>query len=305
MRLSLISTCILTAVLGLSACSGDAKKSEASKAAPEAAAAQAADAVKFDGARLSAVLAAQDDKAKARYDARNPQATLEFFGITPGMTVMEALPGGGWYTKILLPYLGDTGQLYGVDYAAAMWSNFGFADADFLKTKETWAADWSARARAWSPEGAPVSAFTFADMPESVNGTVDAVIFIRALHNLSRFESKGQFMTEALATSYTALKPGGILAVVQHRGPESADAAWADGSAGYLKQSDLIAKIEAAGFKLLDTSEINANPKDQPGSDDVVWRLPPSLRGSDDTKEARAAIGESDRMTLKFIKPAE
>jgi predicted methyltransferase len=140
-------------------------------------------------------------------------------------------------------------------------------------------------------------------MPANLDGTADRVLFIRALHNLNRFND----MDGAASEAYRVLKPGGMVGVVQHRAPESAPAEWADGSKGYLKQSDVIAKFEAAGFKLKDTSDINANPKDVPGADDIVWRLPPSLNGTEEGTPERAAmeaIGESNRMTLLFMKPA-
>ena len=111
--------------------------------------------------------------------------------------------------------------------------------------------------------------------------------------------------TQALASVRGMLSPEGMVGVVQHRLPESAPAEGSDGSRGYLKQSEVIAMFEEAGFELVDSSEINANPKDKPGAEDVVWRLPPSLRGSKDDPEKRAAmeaIGESDRMTLLFQK---
>ena len=133
-------------------------------------------------------------------------------------------------------------------------------------------------------------------------GSLDAVLFIRALHNLSRYESEGQYMTQALANTHAMLKPGGIVGVVQHSAPESAEDSWAIGSAGYLKQSKVEEAFETAGFKLIKKSGVNSNPKDVPTGDDVVWRLPPSLRGSDETKDARMAIGESNRMTLLFKK---
>ncbi len=104
------------------------------------------------------------------------------------------------------------------------------------------------------------------------------------------------------------LAEDGLVGVVQHRAPESASDEWADGSKGYLKQSAVIAMFEQAGFELVAQSEINANPKDQPGADDFVWRLPPSLRTSRDDpalREAMLAIGESDRMTLTFRKRAK
>ena len=108
--------------------------------------------------------------------------TLAFFGIAPGMTVVEGLPGGGWYTQILLPYLGQEGRLIGADYAREMWPLFDFFDeefkkAKFLKAKETWVVDWVAEAKEWAGEdGAPVSAFVFGSMPEEVRGKADTVL---------------------------------------------------------------------------------------------------------------------------------
>ena len=112
-------------------------------------------------------------------------------------------------------------------------------------------------------------------------------------------------MTKALSKTHDLLKPGGIVGVVQHRAPETADDEWANGSAGYMKQSNVIAAFDAAGFDLVKKSGVNANPKDKPTSEDVVWRLPPSLSGVGDNetlKAERMAIGESSRMTLLFKK---
>lgn len=258
-------------------------------------------------ASLAAVLSAQSDKAKARYSARNPQETLEFFGITPGMTVAEALPGGGWYSKILIPYLGNEGHIIGIDYSLNMWPKFGgFANAEFLEKKKGWAAEWVEGAQVWraGSEGG-ISAFTFGGRDAAMDGTVDAVLFIRALHNLSRFEDDGGFLTQALADSHALLKSGGIVGVVQHQGPEGNDDSWAKGSNGYLKKSQLIARFEAAGFKFVQDSNVNENPKDVPSNEDIVWRLPPSLGTSTDNPELKSkmeAIGESNRMTLLFKK---
>jgi predicted methyltransferase len=256
---------------------------------------------------LSQILAAQPEAVQARYAHRHPEQTLEFFGIEPGMTVVEALPGGGWYSKILMPYLGTEGALIGANYATPMRRLFGFYSEEQLKRGETWATDWPAEAATWT-EGAaaPVSAFVFGNMPQEVAGTADAIIFIRALHNLARFEDQGGFLSAALGDAYRALKPGGIVGVVQHKIAESAPDSWAVGNRGYLKQSFVVAQMEQAGFVLEDTSDINANPKDQPQDGDVVWRLPPVLNGSKDNPDQAAlmqAIGESNRMTLRFRKP--
>jgi predicted methyltransferase len=259
--------------------------------------------------KLAAVLAAQPEEVQARYTWRHPAETLEFFGIDPGMTVVEALPGRGWYTKILLPYLGTEGSLIGADYSGDMYPLFGFFSEEQLKEKETWVDDFTADAREWSgDDGAPVTAFVFGSMPEGMKGTADAVIFIRALHNLARFESEGGFLTAALHNAYDVLKPGGIVGVVQHQARDAKSDEWAGGQQGYLKKSFVIEKMQEAGFEFVAGADINLNEKDQPGEEDIVWRLPPTLFTSRENPKLRAemkAIGESNRMTLKFRKPQE
>lgn len=256
--------------------------------------------------KLMAVLAMQDDKAKARFEFRNPGETLMFLGIEPGMKVAEALPGGGWYSKILIPYLGDEGHLTGLDYSLKMWPEFSFMTPERIEAKKTWPADWTERAQDWrAGSKATIDAATFGARNTEADGTYDAVLFIRAMHNVSRFEANGGYMTEAIADTHAMLKTGGIVGVVQHSGPESNSDEWATGSNGYLKKSAVIAAFESAGFELVGESDINANPKDVPSDTDSVWRLLPSLRGHDDNPEKKAkmeAIGESNRMTLKFKK---
>ncbi|MFK8021535.1 MAG: class I SAM-dependent methyltransferase [Pseudomonadales bacterium] len=257
---------------------------------------------------LAAILAKQDDEVIARFAHRHPAETLSFFGIEPGMTVVEALPGGGWYSKILLPYLGASGSLIGVDYAEPMFHLFGFFSAENLEAKKTWAADWTAEAQGWyGDKGADVSAFTFGSQSENTHGTADAVLFVRALHNLARFQPKGDYLTTALQDTYSALKPGGVVGVVQHEAREDMPDAWAAGAAGYLKKAFVIEQFETAGFEFVAESAVNNNPKDQPTVDDIVWRLPPSFSGSKDNPELKAAmqeVGESNRMTLLFKKPS-
>ncbi|MEO1027760.1 MAG: methyltransferase [Pseudomonadota bacterium] len=257
---------------------------------------------------LSAALEGQPDDAKARYPYRNPKETIEFFGIEPGMTVVEVLPGGGWYSKILIPYLGDEGTLIGADYSVDMWGNFGgFATEEFLEGKKTWPETWVTNATEWLGENTTdLKAFAFGSRDESLDGTVDVVVMVRAIHHLNRFNTdEKNYMTEALGDINALLKPGGVLGIVGHRAPEANDDDWANGDNGYNKQSAVIGWAEAAGFELVESSEINANPLDKPTEDDFVWRLPPTLGTSGDNPELRAemqAIGETDRMTLKFRK---
>jgi len=260
-----------------------------------------------DSERLATVLAAQPADVQARYAWRHPQETLEFFGVEPGMTVVEALPGGGWYSKVLLPYLGSEGRLIGADYALEMYPLFGFFNEEQLKAKETWMQQFTADATAWAGEGgAAVSAFVLGSLPEELKGQADAVLLIRALHNLARFEQEGGFLSAALQNAYDVLKPGGIVGVVQHQARDGMPDEWASGRNGYLKKDFVIARMEAAGFELVDSSSVNENDKDVPTTEDIVWRLPPSLATSRDNPELRGrmeAIGESNRMTLKFRKP--
>lgn len=257
---------------------------------------------------LAAILANQPDDVQARYQYRHPAETLTFFGIEPGMTVVEALPGGGWYSKLLIPYLGDDGTLIGANYATDMRRLFGSYSEERLQELENWTSDWPIKASEWLPEHkTSISAFFFGSTPETAKGSADAVLFVRALHNLARFENQGGYLTTAIADAYQTLKPGGVVGIVQHQMRESEPDEWADGRKGYLKQSFVINQMENAGFIFEGASDVNANPKDQPKEGDAVWRLAPSLAGSGDDPAAAAAmraIGESNRMTLKFRKPA-
>ena len=255
---------------------------------------------------LNSVLAAQPNDIKARYDARHPVATMTFCEINEGDTVIETLPGGGWYSSILYPYLGETGKLIGAHYPRALFERFGWDETrlqSVLDRNKNWPAKTKSNAVA---KGGVIDSYTMTKMPNTYHGVADKVLFIRSLHNLRRFEGTG-YLESSLKEAFLSLKPGGLVCVVQHRAQESVPDAWATGSKGYLKQSTVIDAFEAAGFKFVGASEINANPKDRPSENEVVWRLPPTLRGPEENSKAWQAnkeIGESDRMTLKFIKPA-
>ena len=225
----------------------------------------------------------RNPKDAARDKYRHPVETLTFFGLKPGMTVVEIWPGSGWYTDILAPYLHDHGKLYA---AASAGEN-----ADEYKKKL--AAD---------PARFGKVTVTQLDPPEHMkiapDGSADMVVTFRNVHNWMR-GGNGEAVFKAM---YAALKPGGVLGVEEHRGdpskPQDPKAA-----SGYVRQDEVIKMAEEAGFILAGKSEINANPKDTKDYPKGVWTLPPSLAMKDVDRDKYLAIGESDRMTLKFLKP--
>ena len=253
---------------------------------------------------LNAVLASRSDEDTVRDDARQPLETLTFFQVKPGMTVAEALPGGGWYTRILANYLGQDGTLYGVNYPDSLWPMLSYASPEWIAERIAATNNFTAKVATFTDNGITAQGFTFDTVPPEVEDTVDRVLLIRALHNLNRFQQKAGTSSQALTATHAMLKKDGLVGVVQHRAPATASEEWADGNKGYLNEAAVIAMFAEAGFALVAQSEINANPLDQPSGEDRVWRLPPSLRGNNDDvqREAMVAIGESDRMTLLFRK---
>ena len=253
---------------------------------------------------LNAVLASRSDEDKVRDDARQPLETLTFFQIKPGMTIAEALPGGGWYTRILANYLGQDGTLYGVNYPDSLWPMLSYASPEWIAERIAATQNFTAKVATFTDNDITAQGFTFDTVPREVEGTVDRVLLIRALHNLNRFQQTAGTRSQALAATHAMLKKDGLVGVVQHRAPATASKEWADGNKGYLNEVAVIAMFAEAGFALVAQSEINANPMDQPSGEDNVWQLPPSLRGNsdDEQRDAMVAIGESDRMTLLFRK---
>ncbi|NVJ96522.1 MAG: class I SAM-dependent methyltransferase [Alphaproteobacteria bacterium] len=248
--------------------------------------------------KLDAILAAQPEAAKARYQYRHPKETLELFGVKPGMVVADALPGA-YYSRILLPYLGDEGALIGVSYSLSQRELDWKDNAERMARYRAWPKKFVGEANAWrGGSKADVSAYRFGEFPTDMDGTVDVFLMVRATHHLHKYEDKAGTLSAALADIMRVLKPGGTLGIVQHRAPADSNDDWAKGFSGYVKQDAVIAAVKAAGFELVETSELNANPKDQPKEGDAVWRLPP------DEDSALQHVGESDRMTLKFRKPA-
>jgi predicted methyltransferase len=258
-----------------------------------------------DTGALQQAISSRSQEAQNRDAVRHPAATLTFFKVAPGMTVAEALPGGGWYSNVLARYLGTEGTLYGVNYVDHMWARFGFFDEAGIQQRIASTDKFSTVISDLTDNGIKAAGYTFATLPEAINGTVDRVLFIRALHNLNRFEEETGTLTESLNSAYRILKKDGLVGVVQHQLAEDSPDAGADGSRGYLKQSQVIAVFAKAGFELVASSGINANPLDMPGDADIVWRLPPNYVGTREDKVKKSAvdaIGESNRMTLLFKK---
>lgn len=261
----------------------------ASACAPSPRAVAAAEAeLHSDTAIAAAVGAASRTEAnRARDRYRHPRETLGFFGVKPTDTLVEIWPGGGWYSEILAPLLREKGTYY----AAA--NGNGLNGAKALTAKD--AAVYGNVRLASFPAGRPG-----ADQPTVPAGTADVVLTFRNVHNWIMPEQP--FAEEAFRQMFAMLKPGGTLGVVEHRLPESSDPAL-EKSSGYIKVSTVRRMAEAAGFRLAASSEINANPADSKDHPNGVWSLPPALRGKDVDRERFLAIGESDRMTLKFVKP--
>jgi len=244
-------------------------------------------------AKLKAVIAggqrAEADKARDQY--RHPFETLTWFGIKDNMTVVELFPGGGWYTDILAPFLKERGTYYAAGFDPE--SDVEYMRKGAQRFKEKVAAN---------PESLGKTQVTVLAPPAKTEiapaGSVDMVLTFRNVHN---WMAAGQ--AEAVFQAmHKALKPGGILGVVEHRAnPNVAQDPKA--ASGYVREDYVIKLAEDAGFKLADRSEINANPKDTKDYPQGVWTLPPVLRLKEVDKEKYLAIGESDRMTLKFVKP--
>ena len=241
---------------------------------------------------------------RARDQYRNPAETLLFFGVEPDMTVVEVWPGGGWYTQVIAPYLKAGGGTY---YAASFdpESDNERVQAGLAAFRETYVSkpDIYGEITLTALDGETIAP----------DGSADAVLTFRNAHNwIGRGTADDYF-----AKFFRALKPGGVLGVVDHRadgaptGEDGSDFVYEDGSRGYVLEADIVAIAVSAGFELAGRSEINANPKDTKNHPFGVWTLPPTRRSSavrgeedpDFDRSAYDAIGESDRMTLKFVKP--
>ena len=251
-----------------------------------------------DAQAIAAVLAdPRRDSDRVRDQYRHPAQTLAFFRIRPGMTVVDYMPSGGWYSRVLVPFLGDKGRYIGLNPdvrgLSDNWkTNYGGTHQTFPVKAQGWFAGMSGIAA--------IDGYNSDGLPGDLRGKVDRVLIMREIHNLWRFD----LLRRELATIWTLLGNDGLLGIEQHRASGKAPASFLDGSKGYLRQQDVIALIEASGFELVAKSEVNANQKDPANWPGGVWTLPPGLSGvTDPAEKARLLeIGESDRMTLLFRK---
>jgi predicted methyltransferase len=233
----------------------------------------------------------RSEQHKSRDQYRHPQKTLDFFEVEPTMTVVEIWPGGkAWYTEILAPYLKEKGMLYAAQFSANSEVPY------FTKNLKKFNDKINAQPEIYS--NITVTALQPPQFLEiAPKGSADRVLTFRNVHNWMK-NDQAEIVFKAM---YDALKTGGILGIVEHRafvGSKQDPRALS----GYVTESHVIYLAKKAGFTLLARSEINRNYKDTTNHPKGVWTLPPTLRLKDQDKEKYLAIGESDRMTLKFIK---
>ena len=245
-------------------------------------------------AQLDAVIAGdwRSEKNRARDQYRHPKQTLAFFGVKPTDTLIEIYPSGGWYTEILAPLLRDKGRYIGAIVKPDSAEGEEASNKKGIRAKL--AADPAHYDKATIIEFTPKTASLGA--PNSV----DAVLTFRNVHNMTD-EGSAQSVFKAM---YDVLKPGGTLGVEDHRA-KAGTTLEQNKEKGYLPEDAVIKLATDAGFKLVGKSEINANPKDTKDYAKGVWTLPPTLALKDQDRAKYLAIGESDRMTLKFVKPAK
>lgn len=226
--------------------------------------------------------------AVARDKVRHPVDELTFFGLKPNMTVVELWPGGGYWTDILGPYLAPHGQYYVALNAPG--------DAE----EDAGVAKFRAHLDSDKAHFGKIHLTTLGVGQSNIAppGSADLVVTFRNVHNWM----DGGFADQALAACFTALKPGGILGVEEHRG-DAKVAQDPKAKNGYVRQDYMIALAKKAGFELVGSSEIDANPRDTKNYPQGVWSLPPTLAEGDKDRAKYLAIGESDNFVLKFRKP--
>lgn len=224
---------------------------------------------------------------------RHPKETLEFFGVKPDQTVVEIWPSSGWYTEILAPYVRERGKYYAAGFVIANEN----APAYRREIAQAYALKLTAQPKLY--DRVVVTELGRPDRWTACPpGTADLVLTFRNVHNWMNAD----YETEMFQAFNAALKPGGVLGVVEHRAKPGTSREQMKKS-GYVTEELVIEVAEAAGFKLDARSEINANPKDTKDHPEGVWTLPPTLRLGEQDREKYLGIGESDRMTLRFVKP--
>lgn len=235
----------------------------------------------------------RSDANQSRNRYRHPVGTMDFFGLKNGMSVIEISPGGGWYTEILAPALRDDGLYIAASYDVDVpdQPEYRYRQHENMLKRFSEQADLYNQVKV-----AHYTPPTSTDLGAA--GSADLVLTFRNSHGWVR-----DGLAEGIyADFFKVLKPGGVLGVVQHRAPDNNnDIEWA--RKGYVSESKIIEVAEKAGFKLEAKSEVNANPNDRKDYEQGVWTLPPSLRLGEDNQAKYLAIGESDRMTLRFRKP--
>ncbi|MEX2130221.1 MAG: methyltransferase [Pseudohongiellaceae bacterium] len=227
----------------------------------------------------------------ARNEARHPVETLEFFGLKSGMTVIEILPGGGWYAEILAPFLIGNGSYYAAHFSPN--SSLGYQPPMLQQFRERVAGDPGIYG-----ETIITHLYPPAETAIAPPGSADLAMTFRNVHNWIMAGTQH----EHFAAFFTALKPGGVLGVVEHRAPAGSSMEIME-TTGYVTQDYVIELAQEAGFEFVASSEINDNPRDSKNYPEGVWTLPPTLRLRDQDRDRYMSIGESDRMTLKFMKP--
>jgi predicted methyltransferase len=247
-------------------------------------------------AKLTASLAGpqRTEAERARDVYRHPHETLAFFGLRDDMSVVELTPGEGWYTAVLAPVLAERGK-----FSVTIADPNGPADFDATKGARALLARFRSDPNSFGHVRTIVVNW-HQDATLGPDRSADMVLTFRNAHNWLGVE----IFDKVLAAIFKVLKPGGILGLTDHRAnPGGPTDAKAIGDTGYVPEAYLIQQVEAAGFKLAATSEINANPKDTKDYPSGVWTLPPTYVLGDADRGRYASIGESDRMTLKFVRP--
>ena len=279
-------------LVGFAACLLGACASAPEVAPPPAPAVAARDETTAAAIELALAGSHRSAENRARDAYRHPLETLLFFGIKPDMTVIEVWPGaGGWYTEVLAPLLAERGKLYAAMPPPRPVNAYVTASLKSFTDKLSARPDLYGRVEVTS-----LGPGNFAIAPP---GSADLVVTFRNIHNWMNLG----FAPEAFAEMYRALKPGGILGVVEHRGPAKPQDPRA--ASGYVNEEYAIAMIEAAGFELVARSGVNDNPKDTKNYEQGVWSLPPDYRLGKRDRAKYEAVGESDRFTLKFRKKPE